>query len=171
VRIASQEVGWGPGIRAMPKHGTWGPWESADTSTGRPKFTETILFRVDIHNPSTINNVSAYTTGLTVSPIEIVPKDICLPAALRIVSQKRLSVRQNLTYSSCGIRGWEYKGAPPRCDCSKRQRCKDYQPQKRVTLVLHQPISCFSKILKRVQCQASFETMIADWGSWRSAYR
>ena len=92
----------GPGIRAMPKHGTWGPWESADTSTRRPKFTETILFRVDIHNPSTINNVSAYTTGLTVSPIEIVPKDICLPPALRIVSQKRLSVRQNLTYIELG---------------------------------------------------------------------
>jgi hypothetical protein len=111
----------GPGIRAMPKHGTWGPWEGADidldykywttTVCGRKSFredrsaktfTETILFLVDIHNPSTINNVSAYTTGLTVSPIEIVPKDICLPPALRIVSQKRLSVRQNLTYIELG---------------------------------------------------------------------
>ena len=74
-------------------------------------FTGTILFRVDIHNPSTVNNVSAYTTELTASPLEIVPKDICLPAALRKVVRPHtithVSVRQNLTYSPHGIRGWE----------------------------------------------------------------
>ena len=80
----------GPGIRAMPKHGTWGPWEGADidldykywttTVCGRKSFredrsaktfTETILFLVDIHNnPSIVNNVSACTTDVpTVNPM------------------------------------------------------------------------------------------------------
>src|SRR5262249_9357889 len=40
-----------------------------------------------------------------------------------------------------------------RCDCSKRQRSKDYQPQKRVTLVLRKPSSCFSKLLSEGQFQ------------------
>jgi len=59
----------------------------------------------------------------------------------------------SLTYSLYGIRGWEYKFAPPRCDCSKRQRSKDYQPQKRVTLMLRKPNSCFSNLLSEGQCQ------------------
>src|SRR5215470_17234177 len=55
--------------------------------------------------------------------------------------------------SLVSIRGWEYNAAPPRCDCSKRQRSKDYEPQKRVTLVLRKPSSCFSKLLNEGQCQ------------------
>ena len=75
-----------------------------------------------------------------------------------------VSVRSNLTYSSYGIRGWEYKFAPPRCDCSKRQRSKDYQPQKRVTLVLRKPSSCFSKLLSEGQCQGLRTTAAGNGG-------
>jgi hypothetical protein len=116
-------------------------------------------FRVDIHNPSTVNNVSANTTGvlIVIGPDpEIIPKEIRLPAALRKIFRPHSYVRarHNLTYSSYGTRGWEYNHAP-KCDGSKRQRSKDYQPQKRVTLVLDKPISRFSKISSKGQCQAS----------------
>jgi hypothetical protein len=88
---------------------------------------------VNIHDPSTVNNVSAYTTGSWIDPgvpsrgPEIIPKDIRLSAALRKVSRLHhyLNVRQNLIYSSYGARGWEYDVAP-KCDCSKRQWSKDY---------------------------------------------
>src|SRR6516164_2240978 len=55
-------------------------------------------------------------------------------------------------------------GAPPRCDCSKRQRSKDYQPQKRVTLVLRKPSSCFSKLLSEGQCQGLRTTAAGNGG-------
>jgi hypothetical protein len=114
--------------------------------------------RVDIHNPTTINNVSARATGVWPEGSdphpEIIPKDVRFPAALRKVPRFKnyISVRQNLIYSSYRIRWWEYKETP-KIDCSKRQGSEDYQPQKRVTLVLLEPIAGISKILSKGQCQ------------------
>jgi hypothetical protein len=70
------------------------------------------VFRIDLHNPSTINNVSAYTTGPRIitdpetKQPETIPKDVRLPAALRKIflpSQAYVSARQILMYSSHSI--------------------------------------------------------------------
>ena len=112
---------------------------------------------------SIFDNVSARATGISiwsVSP-ENIPKDVRFPAALRKVRRFKsyISVRQDLIYSSYRIRGWEYKETP-KIDCSKRQWSEDYQPQKRVTLVLHEPIPRFHKILRKGQCQTSFADVL-----------
>jgi len=57
-----------------------------------------------------------------------------------------------LIYSSYRSRGLEYKQTP-HIDRKKRQRSKDYEPQKRVTFVLEKPIQRISKILSKGQCQ------------------
>jgi len=75
------------------------------------------MFGVDIHNPYTPNDVSAYTTGVRVdvptdvpSP-EVITKKICSATALRKVFavDNYFSVRQNLIYSSYRSRGRENK--------------------------------------------------------------
>jgi hypothetical protein len=53
-----------------------------------------------------------------------------------------------LIYSSYRARGREYQQTP-HIDRKKRHRSKDYEPQKRITLVLQKPVPCFSKILSR----------------------
>jgi hypothetical protein len=53
-----------------------------------------------------------------------------------------------LIYSSYRSRGLEYKQTP-HIDRKKRQRSKDYEPQKRVTFVLEKPIPRFSKNLEQ----------------------
>src|SRR5262249_39911954 len=122
-----------------------------------------LLFRLEIHNPPTINNVSACMKVVPTAPDpDVISKDICLPIALQKVFRVQsyfsvrlnFGVRLNLTYSSHGVRGWEYNDSP-KCHRSDRQWPKDYQPQKRITLVPRKPISCFSKILNKGQCQTS----------------
>ena len=67
-----------------------------------------ILFWVDNHYPSTIDNISTCTTEVPTRGHEIVAKDIRLVAALGKVFRGEIypyfSVRPNLTYSSYGIR-------------------------------------------------------------------
>jgi hypothetical protein len=84
-----------------------------------------------------------------VKKAEVITKRIRSPTALRKVFRPNLyfSVRQNLIYSSYRTRGREYQQTP-HIDRKKRQRSKDYEPQKRITLVLQKPVPCFSKILK-----------------------
>jgi hypothetical protein len=53
-----------------------------------------------------------------------------------------------LIYSSYRARGREYQQTP-HIDRKKRHRSKDYEPQKRITLVLQKPVPCFSKILSK----------------------
>src|SRR5262249_13823405 len=72
----------------------------------------------DIHNPPTVNNISAYiTVGLRIAKPELIAKDIRLPLALRKIfrSERYVSGRQNLPYSFFGIRWWKYNDAP-KCD-------------------------------------------------------
>ena len=118
------------------------------------------MFGVDIHNPYTPNDVSAYTTGVRVdvptdvpSP-EVITKKICSATALRKVFavDNYFSVRQNLIYSSYRSRGRENKQTP-HIDRKKRQRSKDYKPQEWITLVLRKPVSGFSEILSKGQCR------------------
>ena len=121
------------------------------------------IFGVDIHNPYTFNDVSAYATGgqifrpANVKRAEVITKRIRSPTALRKVFRPDVyfSVRQNLIYSSYRTRGRKYQPTP-HIDRKKRQRSKDYEPQKRVTLVQRKPVPCFSKILSKGQCRASF---------------
>ena len=88
---------------------------------------------------------------------EVITKRIRSPTALRKVFRPDIyfSVRQNLIYSSYRTRGRKYQPTP-HIDRKKRQRSKDYEPQKRVTLVQRKPVPCFSKILSKGQCRASF---------------
>ena len=86
---------------------------------------------------------------------EVITKRIRSPTALRKVFRPDVyfSVRQNLIYSSYRTRGRKYQPTP-HIDRKKRQRSKDYEPQKRVTLVQRKPVPCFSKILSKGQCRA-----------------
>ena len=94
------------------------------------------ILGVDIHNPYTFNDVSAYATGgqifrpANVKRAEVITKRIRSPTALRKVFRPDIyfSVRQNLIYSSYRTRGWKYQPTP-HIDRKKRQRSKDYQPQ------------------------------------------
>ncbi len=131
------------------------------------------IFGSHIHNPYTLNDVSAYTdVRATDVPTraEVITKKIRSATAFREVFRPesyfsvRQSVRQNLIYSSYGTRGREYKETP-KFDRSKRQRSKDYEPQKRVTPVLEKPVPCF-KILSKGQCRASFERIMTDQLIW-----
>jgi hypothetical protein len=116
------------------------------------------VFGVDIHNPYTPNDVSAYTGEVRVavptdvlSP-EVITKKICSPAALRkvFVFKNHFSIRQKLIYSSYRSRGREYKQTP-HIGRKKHQRSKDYKPQERNTLVVHKTISGLCEILSKGQ--------------------
>ena len=96
------------------------------------------IFGVDFHNPYTLNDVSAYTTVVrAIGEPKVITKKIRSATAFREVlrPENYFSVRQNLIYSSYRTRGREYKETP-KLDRSERQWSKDYEPQKRVTLVL-----------------------------------
>ena len=117
------------------------------------------IFGVDFHNPYTLNDISACTTDVraTAAPThKVITKKIRSATAFREVFRPKtyFSIRQNLIYSSYRTRGREYKETP-KFDRSKRQWSKDYEPQKRVTLVLEKPVPCFSIILSKGQCLAS----------------
>lgn len=115
-------------------------------------------------NPSTFNNVSAYTPedlgGRVVISFEIVPEDKCSARQLAYSFRPDncITTRKALSKSSFGIREREYRhqnGRDADSKCGERQRQKDYEPQKWVTLVLCKPISRLSEFFSRGQCQAS----------------
>jgi hypothetical protein len=91
------------------------------------------IFGVDIQNPYTLNDVSAYTTdgGATDAPSRAkdITKKIRSATAFREVfrPESYFSVRQKLIYGSYGTRGREYKETP-KFDRSKHQRSKDDEP-------------------------------------------